>query len=176
MDSILIVLTAPETDEKGNATDADYFQDWRKLCNSIRGILGSNPKATTLGLNVFLIPAKTHLPVVAEILELAKTYRIPYRVMFLDDQPAPLEEARAYAAQLVGGDKLQAALGDSWLQEQILTDCRLHYTNWITGDSPALPQLIIGDVISSGPLNSVEHLMILLNHYLGLTPPAGYGL
>jgi uncharacterized membrane protein len=96
--------------------------------------------------------------------------------MFLDDRPAPLEKARAYAAQLVGGDKLQAALGDPWLQEQILTDCRLHYTNWMTGDSPELPQLIIGDAISSGPLNSVEHLMILLNHYLGLSPPAGNGL
>jgi uncharacterized membrane protein len=90
--------------------------------------------------------------------------------MFLDDRPAPLEEARAYAAQLVGGDKLQAALGDAWLEEQILTGCRLHLTNWMTGDSPALPQLIIGDVISSGPLNSVEHLMIMLNRYLGLTP------
>ena len=95
--------------------------------------------------------------------------------MFESDWPAPLEQARAYAAQLVGGDKLQAALADPWLHEQILTDCRLHSTNLTTSGEGGLPQLIIGGIISSGPLNSVEHLTILLNHYLGLTPPAGNG-
>jgi uncharacterized membrane protein len=91
--------------------------------------------------------------------------------MFTGERPPPLEEAKAYAAQLVGGEKLQAAIGDPWLEEQILVDCRLHSTNWITGGSAALPQLVMGDVISSGPLNSVEHLMILLNRYLGMIPP-----
>lgn len=95
--------------------------------------------------------------------------------MFQADWPAPLEEARAYAAQLAGGDKLQAALGDPWLEEQLLTDCRLQATNLIISGEVGLPQLIIGDVISSGPLNSVEHLTILLNRYLRLTPPAGNG-
>jgi len=40
-----------------------------------------------------------------------------------------------------------------------------------------MPQLIIGDAISTGPLNSVEHLALLLNHYLGLAapPPTGSG-
>ena len=95
--------------------------------------------------------------------------------MFAGDRPEPLADASAYAAQVVGRDNLQAALGDPWLQQQILINCRLHYTNWIAGDNPALPQLIIGDAISSGPLNSVEHLMILLNRYLGLAPPAGNG-
>jgi uncharacterized membrane protein len=92
--------------------------------------------------------------------------------MFTGDRPPPLEEARAYAAQLVGADRLQAAFGDPWLEEQLFTDFRLHTTNWSVGGSAALPQLVIGDVISSGPLNSVEHLMILLNRYLGLIPPA----
>jgi hypothetical protein len=27
---------------------------------------------------------------------------------------------------------------------------------------------MMGDAVSSGPLNSVQHLRILLNHYLGL--------
>ena len=88
---------------------------------------------------------------------------------------APLEEARTYAAQLVGGEKLQAAFGDPWLEEQIVADCQLHSTNWSACGSSALPQLIIGDVISSGPLNSVQHLMILLNRYLGLIPPSWNG-
>jgi uncharacterized membrane protein len=95
--------------------------------------------------------------------------------MFLAERPAPLEVAKARAAQLVGSDKLQAALADPWLQEQILTDCRLHATNLTTSGEVGLPQLIIGGVISSGPLNSVEHLTILLNHYLGLAPPSRNG-
>ena len=89
--------------------------------------------------------------------------------MFAPEQPAPVEQARQYAAQLVGAEKLQAALTDSWVEQQIATDCRLHYTNWITSGTPPMPQVIIGDVISSGPLNSVPHLMILLNRYLGIT-------
>jgi uncharacterized membrane protein len=93
--------------------------------------------------------------------------------MFDGDRPPPLEEAQAYAALLVGKEKLQAALKDPWLEEQLLVDCHLHSTNWNVGGSSALPQLVVGDVISSGPLNSVEHLMILLNRYLGMVPPVG---
>ena len=96
--------------------------------------------------------------------------------MFSSDQPAAVEQAKEYATQLVGADKLQAALADSWLPQQLAIDCRLHSTNWTVSGSPALPQVILGDAVSSGPLNSVQHLMILLNHYLGLTPPAGRGL
>ena len=92
--------------------------------------------------------------------------------MFAPDEPVPVEQAREYAAKLVGADKLQAAAGDPWVAEQLAIDCRLHYTNWVVGGSPSLPQLIVGDVVSSGPLNSVDHLMILLSRYLSLTPPA----
>jgi uncharacterized membrane protein len=96
--------------------------------------------------------------------------------MFAGVRPPPLAQAKDFAAELVGPDKLQTALNDSWLEQQIATDCRLHSTNWITSGESALPQLIIGDVISTGPLNSVEHLLILLNRYLGLAPPPGSGL
>ena len=96
--------------------------------------------------------------------------------MFSSDRPVALEEARAYATQLVGSDKLQTALADSWVPQQIVTDCRLHSTNWTVAGSPAMPQVILGDAVSSGPLNSVQHLMIMLNHFLGLTPPVGSGL
>jgi uncharacterized membrane protein len=92
--------------------------------------------------------------------------------MFLDERPAPLEQARSFAVKLVGEDKLKTALSDPWIQQQLLTDCSLHYTNWMTSGEPALPQLVIGHAISSGPLNSVEHLILLLNRYLGLTPPS----
>jgi uncharacterized membrane protein len=95
--------------------------------------------------------------------------------MFVPDRPVSVEQAKGYAAQLVGTNKLEAALADPWVPQQIATDCRLHYTNWTSTSSPAMPQVILGDAVSSGPLNSVEHLMILLNHYLGLTPPTGNG-
>jgi uncharacterized membrane protein len=91
--------------------------------------------------------------------------------MFEGDRPPPLEQARERAAQLVGGEKLQASMADPWLQEQILNSSRLHQTNWATSGEMVLPQLMIGDVISSGPLNSAEHLMMVLHRYLNLSQP-----
>jgi uncharacterized membrane protein len=88
--------------------------------------------------------------------------------MFATVKPPPLEQAQEYAAQLVGADKLKSALADPWIQQQFLTDCRLHRANWLAVDSSAMPQIIMGDAVSSGPLNSVEHLLILLNRYLGM--------
>jgi uncharacterized membrane protein len=89
--------------------------------------------------------------------------------VFAPEQPAPVDQARQYAAQLVGADRLQAAFADPWVEEQIVANCRLHYTNWISCETPIMPQVIIGDAISSGPLNSVPHLMSLLSKYLGIT-------
>ena len=88
--------------------------------------------------------------------------------MFATVRPPPLKQAQEYAAQLVGADKLKSALADPWIQQQILTDCRLHRANWLAVDSSAMPQIIMGDAVSSGPLNSVGHLLILLNRYLGM--------
>jgi uncharacterized membrane protein len=95
--------------------------------------------------------------------------------MFAGDRPAPLEEARKYAGQLVGGDKLQAAFADPWVEQQMAADCRLHSINCASSGEAGLPQLMIGEVISSGPLNSVQHLMMVLNRYLGLSPGSPNG-
>ena len=88
--------------------------------------------------------------------------------MFAGLRPPPLEQAREYAAQLVGADKLESALVDPWIQQQFLNDCRLHRANWLAVDSSVMPQIIMGDAVSCGPINSVRHLQILLNRYLGL--------
>jgi prophage antirepressor-like protein len=88
--------------------------------------------------------------------------------MFATVTPPPLKQAREYAAQLVGADKLESALADPWVAQQILTDCKIHRANWLAVDSSAMPQIIMGDAVSSGPLNSVQHLLILLNRYLGM--------
>jgi uncharacterized membrane protein len=84
--------------------------------------------------------------------------------------PPPVNQARDRAAQLVGADKLQSALADPWVLEQLLTDCKLHRANWLAVDSPALPQIVMGNAISSGPINSVKHLQLMLSRYLGLRP------
>jgi uncharacterized membrane protein len=88
--------------------------------------------------------------------------------MFATVKPPTMEQAREYAAQLVGADKLKSALADPWIQQQILTDCQLHHTNSMAAESGAMPQIIMGDAVSSGPLNSVDHLLLLLNRYLGM--------
>ncbi len=90
--------------------------------------------------------------------------------MWLSKEPLPVGQARAYAAQLVGTNELQSALTDQWIQQQILTACILHYTNWQATGGPAMPQLIIGPVISVGLLNSPNHLLVLLEKYLGIKP------
>ena len=88
--------------------------------------------------------------------------------MFVGVKPPPLEQAREYAAQLVGADRLKSALADPWVAQQLLTDCKIHRANWLAVDSSAMPQIIMGDAVSSGPINSVEHLQILLNRYMGI--------
>jgi hypothetical protein len=94
--------------------------------------------------------------------------------MFRNAQPAPLEQAQAYAEKLVGRDKLAAALTTSWVQDQLMLDCRLHATNWAASGNPLMPQLVMGDAISSGPLNSVQQFFVLLNRYLGMDMSAQF--
>ncbi len=93
--------------------------------------------------------------------------------LFLGEKPPPLEIAQKHAAELVGQDRLQAAMADPWVDKQITMDAELHYANWTAADTPVMPQIIIGHSISSGPLNSAEHLEILLNAHLGLGIPSG---
>ncbi|MGA2244472.1 MAG: vitamin K epoxide reductase family protein [Verrucomicrobiota bacterium] len=88
--------------------------------------------------------------------------------MFEPVNPPSVQQARDYAATLLGADKLKAALADPWVAQQILTDCKLYRANWLAADNSALPQIVMGDAISSGPINSVQHLQLLLSQYLGL--------
>jgi len=87
---------------------------------------------------------------------------------FAQNKPAAIEDARAYALKLVGADDLDRALADPWVKQQILMACQLHFANWEATGRPAMPQLVLGKAVSIGPLNSVEHLLALLQRYLGL--------
>jgi uncharacterized membrane protein len=87
---------------------------------------------------------------------------------FTPDKPVSVEQAREYAVRLVGAAQLEAALANPRLQEQITTDCLLYYANWQATGRPTMPQLILGQAVSLGPLNGVNHLLALLNRYLGM--------
>ena len=79
-----------------------------------------------------------------------------------------MQQVRDYAVQLVGADKLETALADPWLEQQITTDCQIHAANRAATGELGMPQLILGDAVSIGPLNSVSHLVSLLRRYLGV--------
>ena len=94
--------------------------------------------------------------------------------LFDGANPPALEQARSYAAQLVGAAPLRTALADPWVTQQILTDCKIHRANWLAVDNSSMPQIVMGNAVSSGPINSEEHLQLLLQQYMGLNlAPAG---
>lgn len=88
--------------------------------------------------------------------------------LFTPEQPVPPAEARQYAAQLVGTEKLEAALADEWITRQIHMDGSLYHTNYLRMRDATMPELMIGSVISFGPLNSVQDLVKLIEQQLGL--------
>jgi uncharacterized membrane protein len=88
--------------------------------------------------------------------------------LFDDVTPPSVADARARAAELLGADHLASALADPWVSRQIQMDCKIHRANWLAVDNGAMPQIVLGDAISSGPINSVGHLEMLLSKYLGL--------
>jgi uncharacterized membrane protein len=91
--------------------------------------------------------------------------------LFAPEKPVPVEQARQYAAQLVGTDQLGRALADEWITRQIHLDGYLFQTNQLKLGNGAMPQVIIGPVVSFGPLNSTQDLLRLLDQHLGLKAP-----
>ena len=90
--------------------------------------------------------------------------------LFTPETPVPPEQARRYAAQLVGAQRLEEALADEWITRHLHTNGYLYHTNYLKLGNSVMPQLILGSVISFGPLNSVEDLQSLLGQHLGLKP------
>jgi len=82
--------------------------------------------------------------------------------------PVPVAQARDYAVQLVGLMKLETALGDAWITRQIHTDGYLYHTNFLKMGNGQLPEVMIGPVISFGPLNSAQDVVKLFEQHLGV--------
>jgi hypothetical protein len=76
--------------------------------------------------------------------------------------------ASNYAVQLVGEQNLARALADDWIGHHIRDNALIHATNWVASGTAQLPQVVMGQVISSGPLNNLGELIGMLRTYLGL--------
>jgi uncharacterized membrane protein len=88
--------------------------------------------------------------------------------LFEPPRPVPVPEAKRYAAQLVGADNLERALADAWILNHIQTNGYLYKTNYLRLKNSVLPELMIGSVVSFGPLNNPKDLADLLSDHLGL--------
>lgn len=77
-----------------------------------------------------------------------------------------LDQARAKAAEWVGEEVFRAALTNRWVETTLQTGVRLYLANQRTTRSLRMPQLMIGEAVSVGPLRNVEDLLGLLEKNL----------
>ncbi len=88
--------------------------------------------------------------------------------MFASPAPPSVGEAKAYADKLVGVAKLEQALTEGWVANQIQTAISLYEANYKQLGEGRMPQLIIGSTISAGPIDRIDELYRLLSEHLGL--------
>jgi protein-disulfide isomerase len=86
--------------------------------------------------------------------------------MFATERPPPATEARDYATQLVGENKLTAAWQDPWLEQQLKLDVLMYELAYRFGQG-SMPQLIVGSNVAVGTFPRGE-LLQLLEKNLGL--------
>ena len=91
--------------------------------------------------------------------------------MFSSARPPSPDQARDYAAKLVGTNKLSAALEDPWGERLLQESIRLYHTNYLVYRQGRMPQLIIGTNLASGQLRNAQELYRLLSNHLGLALP-----
>jgi uncharacterized membrane protein len=95
--------------------------------------------------------------------------------LFASDRLPPLDQARAKAEQLAGKETLAQALGNSWGRRQIKSDVELYMAGSRLLDNNRLPQLIFGDIATSGSIDTTDELMRLINRHAtlnrGPSPP-----
>ena len=70
--------------------------------------------------------------------------------IFEPPTPPPLDEARAFAGQLVGEEALQRALSDPWVERQLQQDISIYQANYKNFGNSAMPQLMLGTNIIFG--------------------------
>lgn len=95
---------------------------------------------------------------------------------FFDSSEIPrLSEARTHAAMLVGQEALDRALSDAWVLRQLQTDIALYQANArVVGDG-LLPQLVIGDVVTHGAIETQDELTQLIESHMLKSPAHSTG-
>jgi len=88
------------------------------------------------------------------------------RWLFSQQTLPSVDQARAQARQLVGEAALAAGLTNRWVEAALQTGVRLYRANERQTGSLRMPQLIIGEAVSVGPLRRVEDLFSLLEKNL----------
>ena len=88
--------------------------------------------------------------------------------LFAPQRPPELVSAREQAMQLIGKERLLAALGDPRIDTQIRTDIEIYSANSRLGKSTAMPQLIFSDGTSIGAISEMRQLEEVLGNALGL--------
>lgn len=91
--------------------------------------------------------------------------------IFSSPAPPPLTETRARAEQLAGRDSLEKALSEGWVEQQLKTDIAIYQANTQQMKSGQMPQLMIANTVTLGPVSNVESLYRLLEDLLKLDVP-----
>lgn len=91
--------------------------------------------------------------------------------LFTGEKPPPLAEARNYALQLAGREKLEPALAQPAITEQIRTAVAAYAENSARLGASDLPQLILGSTILAGEVNDPDDLLRLFRKRLGVGIP-----
>lgn len=88
--------------------------------------------------------------------------------LFAPAVPPGVAEARARAESLVGAAALEAALRDPWIDQQIRRNIELYVANARAAGGTGMPQLVIGNAVSRGPISGVDELAGVVGKFLGL--------
>lgn len=88
--------------------------------------------------------------------------------LFAPASPLPVAEVKQYAEQLVGREKLDQALTNDWVRNQLQMNIDIWTANYRKMTNGGMPQLMIGSAISIGPLNRIDQLYKMLSEHLGL--------
>ncbi len=88
--------------------------------------------------------------------------------LFTPAVPPSVDEARAKAESLVGSAALEAALRDPWIDQQIQRNIELYVANARAAGGTGMPQLVIGNAVSRGPISGVEELAGVVRKFLNL--------
>lgn len=90
--------------------------------------------------------------------------------IFTPAEPPPIESARQYAAQLVGGPaNLEKALSDGWVNQYLKLGIDIYATNYIHVGNGSMPQIIVGSRLATGTITP-DKLKATITEQLGLQP------